>query len=136
MRVLDVAQALREVGDERPGVDDLRALERRAGGQGAGGRAVELVEDRVEALGDVLGLATGRELPRAERERRRVVGAGAVRERAVEGVAPQQDPEAQQRRRARAAKLVVEGGGSHASEDATGPRGARVRITGGGMKIS
>src|SRR6185503_17689040 len=103
VRVLDVAQKLYEVRDERPRGDDLRALERRAGGQGAGGRPVELVEDRLEASGDVLGLATGRELARAERERRRVVGAGAVRERAVEGVAPQQDPEAQQRRRAGAA---------------------------------
>ena len=121
MRVLDVAQALREVRDERPGGDDLRALERRAGGQGAGGREVQLVEDRLEALADVLRLAPGRELPRAERERRRVVGAGAVRERAVEGVAPQQDPQAQQRWRGRARKLVVEGGGSHASEDATAP---------------
>ena len=32
--VVDVAQALREVCDERPGGDDLGALERRAGGQG------------------------------------------------------------------------------------------------------
>jgi hypothetical protein len=77
------------------------------------------VEDRLEALGDLLRLATGRKLARAERERERVARAGAVRERAVEGVAPKQDTEAQQRRRAGAAKLVEEGGGSHASEHAT-----------------